>query len=166
MRILAFDLGTNTGWAILNDDGQLNAGTKTLATGAEITAWGKSRLNRRQDPRILRFFKFVHSLVVSVQPDVVVFEDVTFSTYTLQTQMWSSLRAALWLAISPSILLECLPVSSLKMFATGSGAATKQMMMSALFKQHPEMAGKVDDNGADAAWLAIWASKILCRIKT
>jgi hypothetical protein len=90
----------------------------------------------------------------------VVFEDVQFSTYTYQTQLWSSLRAAVWLAFdgSPS-KIDCLGVSQLKQFA-GSGSYKKKQMADALFQLSPEWkCAKLDDNAIDAIWLHKWASK-------
>lgn len=162
MTIIALDLGTHTGWALL--DKELSAGTKILASSKEVTAWGKSRLTRRNDPRIQRLFDFLQELVVKYAPSMALFEDVEFSTYTKQTQLWASFRAALWLVCSANnIPVECVPVTTLKKFATGHGGATKEMMMDALFKQYPNL--QVDSDGADACWLALWAKEKLCRTK-
>lgn len=97
---------------------------------------------------------------------MVVFEDVQFSTYTLQTQLWASLRTCVWLTLGKSCLLECLPVSTLKKFATGFGGATKEGMAAALFKQSPGFRGqKLDDNAIDAIWIFKWAQTHLSRVK-
>ncbi len=91
-------------------------------------------------------------------PDLVVFEDVEFQSYTLQCQLWSALRAALWLSFGPKTLFDCVNVSRLKKFAAGHGAATKDAMAAALFKQHPELRDKnLDDNAVDAIWTLKWA---------
>ena len=97
-------------------------------------------------------------------PDVVVFEDVQFSSYTAQTQLWSSFRAVVWLVLGTKSLLECVPVSTLKLFATGSGAADKAAMLKALVRKHPEIqAASLDDNAVDAIWLWKWAQTHLSR---
>lgn len=162
MRILALDLGTNCGVAH-NLNGKLVVFTKTFATDREVTQWGKQRLTRRQDPRVVRFRDFLSDIPA---PDVVVFEDVEFQTYTKQTQLWSSFRTAVWLVFKQPTLIECVPVSTLKKFATGHGGATKEMMESALRRQHPEILNQkqaLDDNGVDAAWLWFWANRSLAR---
>lgn len=162
MKVLALDLGTNCGVAH-NLFGNLTVRTEKLATDREITAWGKSRMTRRQDPRAVRFHDFLAGLPT---PDVVAFEDVEFQTYTKQTQLWSSYRTAVWLAFKRPTIIECVPVSTLKRFATGHGGATKEMMEAALRRQHPEVFRQktaLDDNGVDAAWIWFWANHVLAR---
>jgi hypothetical protein len=162
MKILGLDLGTNCGVAHNLSGNELTVFTKTFATDKEVTRWGQERLTRRQDPRIVRFADFLSGLG---NPDVVIFEDVEFQTYTKQTQLWSSFRTAVWLTFKHS-LLECVPVSTLKKFATGHGGATKPMMEAAMRREHPEIFRQkqaVDDNGVDAAWLWFWAKKHLAR---
>jgi len=162
VNILALDLGTNTGYAHgLN--GVLQAGTWQLATAAEIKAWGKNRLRRRCDPRMQRLSNL---LVELPKPDIVVFEDVEFSTSTGQTQLWASYRATVWLSLGTRCHMECVPVSTLKKFATGSGSADKPAMAAALFKQQPELkTAGLDDNAIDAIWLYSWAVQNLGRMK-
>jgi hypothetical protein len=185
MNILALDLGTTTGWATLYGDEKLQMGSHQLATPAEIKQWRKTRQDRKCDPRPLRLYDFLWS---RIKPDVIVFEDVNFSTFTLQTQMWSSLRTAVWFAARtawthPEPVVDCVGVSALKRFATGHGGATKTMMCSALCRKFPDrfkMHGKESvseqvpnsyaftqgDDAVDAAWLALWAKHNLGRLVT
>ena len=161
LKILAVDLGTHCGLAH-NCQGELKAWTEHLATPAEVTAWGKSRMTRRNDPRISRLAKI---LSCCPKPDVVVFEDIQFQSYTLQCQLWSSLRAAIWLTLGASCILECVPVSTLKLFATGHGGATKDGMSLALKRKHPTLCKQdLDDNAIDAIWILKWAETNLARI--
>lgn len=182
MNILAVDLGTTSGWATITED-RLQLGSHRLATDAEVKHWVKHRLDRRIDPRPLRLYDF---LAAFPKPDLIVFEDVQFQTYTKQTQLWSSLRTAVWfLARTLGISCECVPVSVLKKFATGHGGATKGMMCSALCRRFPDRFGPCgkeavsetlfggaspirvnvfDDNAVDAAWLAMWAQHNLSRM--
>lgn len=161
MKILALDLGTKTGIAH-NLGGEVDATTLTLATAKEITAWGKTRQTRRKDPRVYRLYKFLCSLP---RPDAVVFESVDFSSYTLQVQLWASLRAAVWLAYSSEVtVIECIGVSSLKKWFTGAGNATKEMMEAALYKQHPEWKDRgLGSDAVDALALFYWGSWALGR---
>lgn len=160
MNILALDLGTKTGIAH-NLGGRLHAETLRLATDDEVTAWGKQRLTRRKDPRVIKFFEYLCSLP---RPDLVVFEDVQFSSYTLQVQMWASLRTSVWLAFSSEVTVECVPVGTLKKFATGTGSAGKDLMKKHLLLQHPEWKKvELDDNAVDALWLFYWAQHNLSR---
>lgn len=161
LKILAVDLGTKCGIAH-NCGGAIVADTYHLSTAAEVTAWGKTRLTRRCDPRISRLQKILCGIP---KPDVAVFEDVQFSSYTLQCQLWSSLRTVLWLTLGNSCVLECVPVSTLKLFATGHGGATKEMMQRALVKKHPEVYNpSLDDNAIDALWILKWAQSNLARM--
>lgn len=162
MKLLALDLGTKTGYA-RRAGSTLECGTLTLATEKELRGQRAERLDRRRDCRVERLFKWLTSQPV----DALVFEDVQFSSTTMQTQLWAGLRSAVWL--SPAPLVECCPVGTLKKFATGAGNATKEMMAAALAKSDRtfklDKRGKVwhsndvaiDDNAVDAVWLLRWA---------
>jgi len=161
--ILAIDIGTNTGYAY-NDEVRLQfpIGTWRLSTDAEIRQSGKTRMNRRRDPRVLRFRDYLKSVP---WPDIIVFEDVQFASSTYQVQLWSALRATIWLTF-PDNFIDCVPVGTLKKFATGSGSATKPMMAAALQRRYRSMwTPHLDDNAVDAAWLWLWAEKNLSRAK-
>jgi Holliday junction resolvasome RuvABC endonuclease subunit len=161
VKILAIDLGTHTGVA-RNFGPPPWATTWHLATAKEVTAWGRSRLVRRCDPRIERLRRNLDSPLV--KPDLVVFEDVEFSTYTKQTQLWASFRTVIWVAFGNRIVIDCVPVTTLKKFATGNGNADKAQMKSAMFKQYPDTASDLDDNAIDALWILKWAEKNLSRL--
>lgn len=164
MKILAIDFGTNCGFAY-NPDGKLFAGTWCLATDGEVKNWGKSRLTRRADPRIHRLYSILrtHADNPARRPDLVVFEDVEFSTFTYSTQMWASLRTAMWCAFGDyeGVKFDCLGVSALKKFATGSGFAKKPAMADALLKYHPEWkTANFTSDAVDALWLWYWAERV------
>lgn len=163
MNCLALDLGTKTGYAFNHGD-QLEFGTWLLASDKEITGWGKDRTRRKCDPRVLR----LHATLVMLHDkhpfDRVVFEDVMFGSTTYQTQLWASLRAAIWLGI-PAARIECVPVGTLKKFATNHGGATKAMMADALLRTDKRFLDKkLDDNAVDAIFLWKWAKLNLSRI--
>jgi Holliday junction resolvasome RuvABC endonuclease subunit len=164
VTLLALDLGRKTGWACGSTPNDFDSGTRVLATPAEVSEWHKTRVDRTRDPRIFRLWSFIRSF----SPDVVVFEDVEFSTYTGQTQMWAALRSAVWLSDVangfPIKITECVPVSTLKKFACGHGGATKGMMEARLRRQFPAFQKrKMDDNEVDAVWIYQWAWTILGR---
>jgi Holliday junction resolvasome RuvABC endonuclease subunit len=165
VNLLALDLGRKTGWAYGTAPAVFNSGTEVLATVQEVKEWHATRLDRTRDPRVVRLWNFIREML----PDVIVFEDVEFSTYTGQTQMWAALRSAVWLAdvaaYHTTQLIECVPVSTLKKFACGHGGATKDMMAAALRRQHPSLfaSRKLDDNEVDAIWIYQWAWATLGR---
>jgi len=136
-------------------------GTLKLATAKEVTQWGKERLTRTCDPRMDRLWDFLHSMPT---PDIVVFEDVEFSSYTKQTQLWASFRSVVWLRYGHGrgVLLECVPVSTLKKFATGAGNANKNGMERAATRLGINVDG-LDDNAIDALHLWRWAERNLTR---
>ncbi|MCI0695677.1 hypothetical protein L0337_27200 [candidate division KSB1 bacterium] len=177
MNFLALDLGTQTGYAWNHDD-VFECGTWQLATKTEIAQWGKDRFRRRCDPRIPRLYARILMLHDAHKFDGVVFEDVQFASTTYQAQLWSSLRAAVWLSV-PSEIIDCVPVGTLKNFATGHGAAPKNMMALALCRRDSRFVKQkknvtfsvdsvaepiaLDDNAVDAVWLHKWAEANLSR---
>lgn len=145
MVTLALDLGTKTGWALHNSDtGEHASGTLDM----RLSPAERLRLNRdnfgwerSQDPRFYRLARFLKEIVERESVRKLVFEDVQFSTYTLQTQLWSTFRAAAWaVGIShPHVAFGCLNTSTLKLVATGRGNATKKMMAAHAALKYPEM---------------------------
>jgi len=161
LNILGLDLGTHTGYAY-NKNEQFFCGTWELATKKEITAWGHDRQRRTKDPRIERLCENLTALGAF---DIVAIEDVEFASSTYQVQLWSSLRGAVWLCALGSHF-DCIPVGTLKKFATGNGAATKEAMAKALWKTQPMPGSEnLDDNGVDAVWIWLWANNRLGRMK-
>ena len=169
MKILAIDLGTQTGWCLGNAGEMPKYGTLTLAQPKEIRQFGPSRTARTDDPRIRRLWKWVHELCTIEQPNVVIWEDVQFATFTFQVQLWSSFRTAMQLGARSAhngnapMIFECVPVQTLKRFAA-YGGAKKEAMRNALLKKHPEIEIRdCDDNAVDAIWLHKWAEHFLAR---
>lgn len=173
MRILSLDLGTKTGWAVGDSEKLIDCGTWPLATAKEIKIAGLTRMNRRLDPRIPMLWGYLHNQHLNAPLDWVVFEDVQFSSTTMQTQLWSSFRTVTWLFASINrVQIECLPVGKLKIFATNYGAATKEMMSKYLLTgedprffldsrtKSVQFNDKIlDDNAVDAVHLLKWAMK-------
>lgn len=170
-NILALDLGTKTGWALLQD-GRITAGTWVLGTTKEISDAAKLRLNRRCDPRFLRLTHNLKHLTTVVKLDWILFEDVQFSKGVMQAHLWASWRAAVWALAGESIQIDCLATGKLKAFATGSGAADKDAMARALARDPRYKLDKsgvydtltrvlLDDNAVDALHLLRWGIHIL-----
>lgn len=165
MNILALDLGTDTGYAAGEAAGStFTMGTWKLATAKEVRAWSKERLTRRRDPRPGRLCDQI--LALRWMPDLIVFEDVQFSRYTLQTQLWSSLRAGVWMCFGDAVKFDCVPVATLKKFATGNGAAKKDDMARAFARDgHGSASMMYSDDAIDAYFIWKWAKQNLSRMK-
>jgi hypothetical protein len=172
-RILALDLGSRTGWATWTRAG-LETDSLLLVPAKEMDVARGLRLDRRADPRVLAFSKWLSNLHAF---DIVVFEDVQFQTSTAQCQLWASFRAAVWIQLAHLTQhLDCVPVGTLKRFASGNGAATKEVMAKCLCRRLPErfevprdrrnrheiifdtVAQKnLYDDAVDAVFLVLWA---------
>jgi Holliday junction resolvasome RuvABC endonuclease subunit len=170
--ILALDLGTHCGWAYRSHAGKVTAGTWTLAKPPDITKAGKTRADRKLDPRIPSLYRKMREVWLG-NPlttelgnpiDFIVFEDLLFSGYTKQTQLWSSLRAAVWLfCYLHGIPTDCCPASALKKYATGSGAADKEFMVEKAKEFFPGVDFGESDDAADALHLLRWGSELIRR---
>lgn len=160
MDILGIDLGTHTGFAY-NRGATVSAGTWDLATDKEVRAWGKQRLNRRNDPRIKRLCDRVAGLGTF---DAIIFEDVQFTSTTYQAHLWAGLRSSIWLC-GLCKHMDCVAVGTLKLFATGNGAADKDRMAHYLAAKAPVFGSyTLDDNAVDAAWLWVWGQTNLAKV--
>lgn len=181
MNCLALDLGTHTGYAF-NDGDYFECGTWKLAREKDLREAKKQRWDRRRDIRISNFYNILKREHTVRYFDTVIFEDVQFASYTQQVQLWSSLRAIVWVSFGLHVNIECVPVGTLKKFATGNGTASKPQMASALLTRFPRefSVGKnsemyhsyhadhfnrpLDDNAVDAVWLWKWAKQNLSRV--
>lgn len=168
MNCLALDLGTKTGYA-MTCGMVLAAGTWTLASPALIKSDAKIRMDRRLDIRIPRLYHALKNSHNAKPLDWIFFEDVQFSSTTKQTQLWASLRAAVWMfADEHRVKIECCPVSTLKKFATGYGGATKEQMKKSALVRHAGKPGlenlvNLDDNAIDAIHLLAWGIQTVSR---
>ena len=165
MNILGLDLGTHTGVCYNQADRKYQL-TRHWITAKEVTENHRTRMDRRCDPRIVRFYEWLLSCRGIF--DAVVFEDVQFSKFTQQTQLWSSFRTAVWLAFGEDPrkpVIECVPTNVLKQYA-GSGSADKDKMRALLQRSYPAMLkADMDDNAVDATWLWLWGQQVLGRYK-
>jgi len=165
LKTLILDIGTKLGFAVLEGDIIVDSGTLLLASETELEEQRKEGRERTFDIRFTRLCDFIEGEIAEGVTRIV-FEDVSFSTTTAQTQLWSSLRAAIWASARKSAAeVFCLHALSLKVFATGNGAAEKIHMAKALAAADPDryefdgsslwFLGRIaDDNEVDAIWLA------------
>jgi hypothetical protein len=136
MNRLALDLGTRCGWAAMIE-GVRTGGTWRLASEKQLKNAREEEFDRRCDPRFLQLLK--HLSEWPARLDQIAFEDVLFSKYTLQTQLWSALRSAVWAYhfVHPETDIQCLDTTRLKVWGAQHGGATKEMMGAWLVKKHP-----------------------------
>jgi Holliday junction resolvasome RuvABC endonuclease subunit len=136
MNILSLDLGSKTGFSILNG-GKIICGTKKLRHDKNASG--------------VRFLDFRNWLVETIKTHniyVVFFERVYAHKGTAAAQCFGGFMYAL-AAVCEELSIECIgiPVCTIKKVATGNGHASKKDMIA-----FAESCGfnPVDDNAADA----------------
>lgn len=144
--LLCLDLGTSTGWALLNEYGSIISGT----------AHFKPRRFEGGGMRYLRFKRWLtETKNVSGQIDAVYFEEVrrhagvdaahAYGGFLAHLTAWCEQHAIPYLGV---------PVGTIKKHATGKGNASKEEVCRAVMHHgHTPM----DDNEADALALLFWA---------
>ena len=154
----------------------MGSGTTHLATKEELDLQRREGKERTLDLRYSRLHALIRQFIKEHGIERIVFEDVLFSSTQMQGQLWASLRCAIWANCQElPIQVFGLPVGTLKLFATGSGAAGKPEMAAALAALEPgstvEMSGEnvflrksngvlADDNEVDALWLARYTMEV------
>lgn len=143
MGILALDLGTNCGWAYLDQAGLVLSGTWDLAPASQ----------RRWEGGGMRYVRFVDYLRKLPKPERVAYEEVRRHKGVDAAHAYGGFQAALmsWCE-AEGIPYEAYPVGMIKKHATGKGNANKEAMIESA--QRKWAGTKVeDDNQADALWL-------------
>jgi len=172
VNILALDLGTQTGLCFNQGEDSIVHGNWTLATKKEVSIIHRDHADRELDPRIPRFFQRLSGLVAVAPVAIrqsplihhIIFEDVEFASTLRQCQLWSSYRTVVWMvAHLHNIKCSCVPVKTLKKFATGSGHAEKDDMRRALErrKTFKHRVPNLTEDEVDATFLWIWAKNYL-----
>ncbi len=123
-----------------------------LATAKEIATQRKLGCADCRPGRLLNHIRAFEPL------EFAYYEDVLFAVSRIQAQLWGGWRAIVQL-LSPPVKLRAVPVQTLKKFATGSGAATKERMIAALPAE--VRAKNPGDDEADAYHLLKFALKEL-----
>lgn len=173
-KTLTLDLGTRTGWALMEHGSILQSGTLLLASPDELEMQRQEGKERTLDVRYTRLLKFLLHQVQENGVSRIIFEDVLFSSTQMQSQLWASFRTAIWtVAVLYSVESCGVPVNILKAFATGTGNAKKPEMAKALATIMPQYqldpvqehvsdaSGRVlDDNEVDALWLARYVQEV------
>lgn len=142
-RVLALDLGTTCGWAVINNDGSgIDAGIWDLS-GNRFEGGGM---------RFLRFRGFLSEALEHVGR--VAYEEVRRHQGTSAAHIYGGMMAILTEECERrGMPYEAIPVGTIKKFATGKGNANKELMIEAAREAAPHLVIK-DDNMADAIHIA------------
>jgi len=139
VNVLALDLGTTIGWALLEEDGALQVGHRTLS-GEEGERYEAFRR------WLSRAFQWLG------RDGCVAFEDVRFNR---GRSYIPGLRAVLMAeCVARDVAYVGVGVSELKKWATGSGNAPKAAMVEAAGRFTDEA---LTEDEADAVLVAQWA---------
>jgi Holliday junction resolvasome RuvABC endonuclease subunit len=144
--ILALDLGTHTGWALLNLDGTITSGTEHF----------KPQRFEGGGMRFLRFKRWLAELLTaSGSINAVYFEEVRRHAGVDAAHAYGGFMGHLtaWCELH-NIPYQGVPVGTIKKHATGKGNAGKDDMISSARQRGHDPA---DDNEADALALLHWA---------
>lgn len=116
--IIALDLGTRCGWAVLKGKRVVDSGRWTLLT---------SRKGRHRAERWLNFDASLEALINTHSPDVIAYEEVRRHVGTTAAHVYGGLLARVEVAdyLWPAIVVEPIGVGVWKKTAVGHGNATK-----------------------------------------
>jgi Holliday junction resolvasome RuvABC endonuclease subunit len=146
LNLISLDLGTQTGWAS-RCGGVYNSGTKSFKLG---------RFDGR-GMQFLKFRKFLHKLTDTVQPDLIVLEEVRRHLGVDAAHAYGGyLSHVASYCAEAGIPHTGVPVGTIKHHATGKGNASKEKMISAAKELYPDQIIE-DDNQADALCLLKYA---------
>jgi Holliday junction resolvasome RuvABC endonuclease subunit len=145
--VLAFDQASNySGWALGKNNSVIECGTIDTSP-------------RRFDSigsRFLRLSKAVRELIEDHRPDLIVIEEHRRHSSTQAAQMLGGAAAlVLSLAEEHNVPAMAVPVMTLKRFWTGTGNASKELMLAVARKKCDRVTVKNDDE-ADACAMAMW----------
>ena len=142
-KILALDLGTNTGWALFQQD-EVNAGYQVFSGTINL----KNDRFQGGGMRFLRFRNWLDDINYSEAITSVYFEEVRRHIGTDAAHVYGGFLATLtsWCE-DHNLPYQGVPVSHIKRHVTGKGNASKQEVIKAIeaIGYHPK-----DDNEADA----------------
>lgn len=145
MKVIAFDLGTVTGWACSGPESGTFDTRPSRYEGGGV--------------RILRFRDHVVKLLDLHKPVSVVFEEVRRHLGTDAAHVYGALMGVLMEECEKrNIAYSGVPVGTIKRHATGKGNAKKDQMIAAAQRLYPGV-DIIDDNHADALCLLHYEMK-------
>lgn len=139
MSILALDLGTKTGYALLHDD-KLMFGTRVF-----------KRNYPNGGNHWVDFYSFIHSLVERYDIKSIYYEGVNAHKGVIAAHCYGGFKAVLQMFCHHSaIQIDSFGVTQIKKFWAGKGNANKEMMVNEAINHGFDVD---DDNQADAVAL-------------
>lgn len=141
-EILALDMATKTGWAM------------SSASGVEDF---KKKPGDSRGMIFIRFEAWLNEIITLKKPELIVYERPHARGRAANEVLNGMLAFLVKVCAVHDIQYSDCPSTTLKMFATGKGNASKDAMMTA----YKARWGKepIDDNHADASWLLAWAQE-------
>ena len=147
MKILALDLGTKTGWAFgdAKDIKRVYSGVQDFSL----------KRGESSGMRLLSFDKWVYEMLAKHKPEMVGYE-MPHQRGGHATQLLLGMLGILHVACTKAgIEYSSVHSATLKKFATGSGRASKEQMVSLATVKFKRKI--IDDNEADALHILAWA---------
>jgi Holliday junction resolvasome RuvABC endonuclease subunit len=146
MKILTLDLGTKTGWAYARNEG-LDSGVINFKTA-------------RHEGGGMRFHRFRGWLERFERPDFLYFEEVRRHNSVGAAHVYGGFMATLTAYCEASRIPFCsVPVGTIKKHISGSGNASKNKVITAVYDRYGIFAD--DDNHADALAILAYAQDVL-----
>ena len=156
MNILALDLGTKTGWAMM----QNFAVTSDTTTASGSLCFVTNR-TAGYGIRFLNFHNWLVGMFQKYKIDLVVFEDVKNHVGVYAAHAYGGFLAGLTAVCEENnVSYQGFGVKTIKKFITGNGNANKQDVIDAI---HTKGYKPVDDNEADALALLLLAESELVK---
>lgn len=144
-RILALDLATVTGWAMVAN-GVITSGSWSFARHAG----NKTRAPDHPGASFAMFRRWLHTKILEDKPAAITYEEVNFFKFAFQAYSFCGLRGIMYEAAAGANLpLHPNKLHQIKAFWTGSAVAKKPQMMAETLRRYPEL-NLTDDNEADA----------------
>jgi Holliday junction resolvasome RuvABC endonuclease subunit len=141
LNTLAIDIGTTTGWAISGPP--IISGTISF----------KPKRFEGGGMRVLRFKNWLHETITQNNIQVIYYEEVRRHMGTDAAHIYGALEGQISSQCEElKIPYQGIPVGTIKKHATGSGNASKDVMINTAKAAFPDQQID-DDNQADALWI-------------
>lgn len=148
-RIVSLDLGSNTGWAALQDDYTYIHGVETFTRAKKVID-----VNNDLGSRFWNFHQWLCSWMSS-GTDYIYYEKVAAHKGNYAAHMYGAFEGILLMeCYENNISVRGVEVGTIKKFITGKGNAKKEEVIEAV---REEGFDPIDDNDADAIALMLYA---------